>query len=75
MAQLDPPSPTAWRRSTFCEAGACVEVSFAEEAVLVRDSKDTAGPSLEFSFPAWRTFLNRAKSGTFDCAAYDRPRI
>jgi Domain of unknown function (DUF397) len=48
--------PTTWRKSSFSEApdGACVEVAFAATAVAVRDSKNTAGPTLTFDPRAWR---------------------
>ncbi|WP_328593172.1 DUF397 domain-containing protein [Lentzea tibetensis] len=36
----------------------CVEVAFSE-AVRVRDSKNTTGPTLTFSPEAWREFVSR----------------
>ena len=49
-----------WRKSSYSggsEGTACVEVAFAQ-VVRVRDSKNTAGPELEFSAEAWRAFLS-----------------
>ncbi|MCX2950555.1 DUF397 domain-containing protein [Lentzea sp. NEAU-D7] len=50
----------AWRKSSYSggssEGSSCVEVAFAQ-AVRVRDSKNTAGPELEFSVEAWRAFI------------------
>jgi uncharacterized protein DUF397 len=51
----------AWRKSSFSGAtnGNCVEVAFRVEAVSVRDSKNTTGPTLEFSTAQWRAFTAR----------------
>ncbi|WP_090067332.1 DUF397 domain-containing protein [Lentzea flaviverrucosa] len=49
-----------WRKSTYSGGDSvdsdCVEVAFAQ-AVRVRDSKNTAGPELEFSVEAWQGFI------------------
>jgi hypothetical protein len=38
-----------WRKSSFSgDTGNCVEVAVSVEAVAVRDSKNPAGPRLEF---------------------------
>lgn len=49
----------AWRKSSFSEVpdGNRVEVSLVPTGVAVRDSKNTAGPTLAFDTPAWRAFL------------------
>lgn len=47
-----------WRKSTRSTSGDCVEV--AENLpgrVLVRDSKDQAGPVLTFAPAAWSAFV------------------
>jgi hypothetical protein len=62
MAQLDRPAPLVWRRSTFCEAGNCVEVAFTELVVHVRDSR---GSTLAVSCGVWNAFLTEVKDGTF----------
>jgi hypothetical protein len=46
-----------WRKSRRCgPSHACVETATAPGAVLVRDSKELAGPALRFGADAWRTF-------------------
>ena len=56
-----------WRKSTRSgAAGHCVEVATAPAAVLVRDSKDVAGPVLAFGEPAWAGFIAGVRSGEFD---------
>ncbi|MGH3780842.1 MAG: DUF397 domain-containing protein [Pseudonocardiaceae bacterium] len=47
-----------WRTSSHStNNGDCVEVAPAPDRVLVRDSKDPAGPALAFPPPAWQAFL------------------
>jgi Domain of unknown function (DUF397) len=58
-----------WRKSTYSgdNGGGCVEVSIAGGgAVAVRDSKNVAGPELEFAGSAWAQFVQGIKNGEFD---------
>ncbi len=50
---------TFWRKSSYSGGGDndCVEVAFAASTVGVRDSKNTSGPTLEFSGTAWRNYM------------------
>ncbi len=51
-------SVPAWRKSSFSEAGNCVEVANRDGRVLVRDTKFFAGAGvLSFSPVIWREFL------------------
>lgn len=55
-----------WRKATRSNSngGACVEVADnLPGRVLVRDSKDQAGPALRFEATAWRAFVDLAKRG------------
>jgi uncharacterized protein DUF397 len=55
-----------WRTSSFSGgSGNCVEVAIAVAvgAVGVRDSKNSAGPILDFPPSQWRSFL----TGTASC--------
>ncbi|MEE6261299.1 DUF397 domain-containing protein [Plantactinospora sonchi] len=55
-----------WRKSTRSSSnqGNCVEVADnLPGRVLVRDSKDQAGPVLSFGPAAWRSFVGSAKRG------------
>jgi Domain of unknown function (DUF397) len=49
-----------WRKSSFSGAngGACVEVASAEQ-VLVRDTTDRDGMTLQFTAVAWQEFTRR----------------
>jgi hypothetical protein len=58
-----------WRKSSRSNgAGNCVEVASSLETFRVRDSKNVAGPTLEFAGRAMTAFLTRAKRGTLDHA-------
>jgi Domain of unknown function (DUF397) len=52
-----------WRKSTYSGAngGSCVEVASADD-VLVRDTTDREGVTLEFSAEAWQRFTRRLRS-------------
>lgn len=59
-------SSIEWRKSDASVSGDCVEVAFAGQAVLVRNSKDPAGPVLSFTHSEWKAFLLGARNGNFD---------
>lgn len=47
----------SWRKSSKSSTGNCVEFAVTVgRVVLVRDSKDVAGPRLSFSAAAWSNF-------------------
>jgi uncharacterized protein DUF397 len=51
-------SASSWRKSSFSEAGNCVEVADLDGLVLVRDTKLSAGSSvLSFPLSRWREFI------------------
>ncbi|MEV6326243.1 DUF397 domain-containing protein [Streptomyces sp. NPDC051909] len=52
----------AWTKSSYSgdQGGNCVEVATCPHAVHVRDSKDTALPSLTLSPTAWAAFVDSA---------------
>jgi hypothetical protein len=56
----------AWRKSTESLNGDCVEVAPLPSGVAVRDSKNPAGPMLEFTHSEWRAFIAGANKGEFD---------
>lgn len=61
--------PAKWRKSSRSgnNGGNCVEVADnLPSTVAVRDSKDPMGPALVFRPNEWISFINGAKSGTFD---------
>ena len=61
-----PIAPTAWRRSSRCEGGNCLEVAETEAGIAVRDSKRPDGPLLRFSRLEWAQFLDGVKDGDFE---------
>ncbi|WP_037913171.1 DUF397 domain-containing protein [Actinacidiphila yeochonensis] len=48
----------AWTKSTYSGSSGddCIEIAAEPDAVLVRDSKDKAGPHLTFTPEAWAAF-------------------
>ncbi|MFE9203902.1 DUF397 domain-containing protein [Micromonospora sp. NPDC007230] len=55
-----------WRKSSRStdSGGNCVEVADnLPGVVLVRDSKDSSGPTLSFTPDAWRSFLALTQAG------------
>jgi hypothetical protein len=61
----------AWRKSTRSGLDGCVEVGFLAEGdrVMVRHSKDRAGPVLTFAAAEWQSFVVGAAKGEFDLPA------
>jgi hypothetical protein len=56
-----------WRKSKASNAnGECLEVAFADTAVLIRHSHHPTGPMLSFSHAEWKAFLAGARDGEFD---------
>jgi hypothetical protein len=51
-----------WRKASYSGSEAeCVEVADHTDAVLVRDTTDRSGGTLEFSDTAWRAFTGGLK--------------
>jgi hypothetical protein len=46
----------AWRKSSFSDPYNCVEVAWPAASLLVRDSKNPAGPTLTFPRTAFTHF-------------------
>ncbi|PZG08046.1 DUF397 domain-containing protein [Micromonospora craterilacus] len=59
-------SQPTWRKSSRSDDGNCVEVAHTHEPVLVRDSKNTAGPVLRFAPEQWHTFMDGIRLGGFE---------
>jgi Domain of unknown function (DUF397) len=55
-----------WRKSRMSGTSNCVEVAFAGSTVLLRHSKDPAGPVLALGRDEWTAFLAGVRHGEFD---------
>jgi hypothetical protein len=55
-----------WRKSSRSGANGCVEVTFVDGRVAVRDSKDRDGPVLVFDTHEWDAFLAATRDGEFE---------
>ena len=53
----------AWRKSSRCQTGECVEVGHATAVIGVRDTKLRESPVLKFSAGAWNRFAAGIKRG------------
>jgi hypothetical protein len=60
---MAPENEQVWRKSSYSGSGNtdCVEVAVGVGAVGVRDSKNAAGPRLQFPVTAWRGFAKRIR--------------
>lgn len=59
-------SELRWRKSSrSSNYGNCVEVAFAGDDVLTRDSKNPAGQDLKFGQGAWSSFVHEIRGGRF----------
>jgi Domain of unknown function (DUF397) len=47
----------AWRKSTRCDSGSCVEVAVTDDRVLLRGSGHADGPRLSLTHAEWAEFL------------------
>ena len=50
--------PMDWRKARRCGSSTCVEVAEGKQQMLLRDSKDPAGPWLVFVPEDWTAFLS-----------------
>ena len=50
-----------WRKSSWCNGGACVEAQASTAAVRVRDAALERSPVLVFPADEWRAFTERLK--------------
>lgn len=64
MEQQDP--QPLWRKSARCGTSACVEVAKVGDSFLVRDSKNPAGPTLNFTPAEWEAFAAGMAAGDFE---------
>lgn len=55
-----------WRKSSFCDTSACVEVRVQDGLIQVRDSKDPEGSVLTYTESQWATFVRGATDGEFN---------
>jgi hypothetical protein len=62
-------SAATWRKSSRSNGNGgnnCVEVTFLDNDVAVRDSKNPDGPAVFFTAAQWGAFVTGAKGGRFD---------
>jgi hypothetical protein len=53
-----------WRKSTYSgNEGECVEIASEAQSVLVRDSRNPSGATLQFPPDQWSSFMRRVYAG------------
>lgn len=59
---------TGWYKSTRSGTAneGCLEVRITDTTVMIRDSKNTTGPSFSFGLATWDGLLRVTKSGHLD---------
>lgn len=59
-----PPPVSGWRKSSFSEAGNCVEVMAIQgKSVLIRDSKYGNNSIISVQLSTWQEFVHKIKHG------------
>ncbi|MBQ0983686.1 DUF397 domain-containing protein [Streptomyces sp. F63] len=60
------PTGVQWHKSSYSNGsgGECVEVATMPASMLVRDSKNTAGPVLAVPRGEWAAFVSAVRHGT-----------
>lgn len=56
----------AFRRSSFCAAGECIEVAQRNGVITLRDSTQPQGSVLNYAPQDWRSFVRRIKAERLD---------
>lgn len=54
-----------FRRSSYCDSGACVEVAQTKNGALVKDAKNPDGPVLSFKPDSWKAFTAGVQQNVF----------
>ena len=55
-----------WKSSRSNGQGQCVECTYGDGVLALRDSKDPQGPVLRFTRTGWSAFVAGIKDGEFD---------
>jgi hypothetical protein len=59
-------SEPVWRKSSYCDSSACLEIAALDGQVYVRHSENPDGPWLIFAQDAWKEFVDQVRLGAFD---------
>ena len=57
---------TAFRQSSFCGTGECIEVAQRNGVIVLRDSTQPRGSMLNYAPEDWSSFVRRIKAGRLD---------
>jgi Domain of unknown function (DUF397) len=56
----------AWRKTSFCASGECIEVAQRDDLIILRDSTQPDGRMLRYPAEQWRSFICTVKASEFD---------
>lgn len=62
-----------WKKSSLSGNGGCVEVRRTDSGVQLRDSKNAAGPVLDFTDREWLAFIGGVRLGEFEIGHPESP--
>jgi hypothetical protein len=69
MSKRNPHEKDGFQTSSFTRflpIKTCVAVRIRNTGIAVRDTKDAKSPTLSFTRPEWRAFIQGVKKGEFD---------
>jgi hypothetical protein len=58
----------AWRKSSLCAGGECVEVAQRSSVIVVRDSSRPQSGILQLNADAWRSFIAGIKADNYQAS-------
>ena len=64
--EAERPAQPAWRKTSFCVSGECVEIAQRGDLIILRDSTQPHSTMLHYDVGRWRDFVRNIKAGTFD---------
>jgi hypothetical protein len=64
LYELRRSEPTVWRKSSYCAAGECLEVTHKGDAVLLRSNR-APRTVIRLSKEEWQAFSNGVTAGDF----------
>ena len=55
-----------WKKASYCNGGACIQVARLDGLIFLGDSKNPSGPVLSAGYPQWNSLIGKIKRGDFD---------
>jgi uncharacterized protein DUF397 len=55
-----------WKKASYCNGGACIQVAQLDGLIFLGDSKNPSGPILSANPLQWNSLIGKIKRGEFD---------